>query len=116
MNYDNEDAELLDLLVKALQSSKANPSQMTSNTPAPAAVSDEPKAPVETTTKEKKKRCGCCNKKLGLITFPCKCGGEFCSLHRSTADHSCSFDFHADAKKFLSTNLVKVTAKKIEIV
>jgi predicted nucleic acid binding AN1-type Zn finger protein len=116
MDYDNDDAEMLDLLIKALQSSKASTSQMTSNTPVPAPSAEEPKAPVETTTKEKRKRCGCCNKKLGLITFPCKCGGEFCSLHRSTADHSCSFDFQADAKKFLSTNLVKVTAKKMETV
>jgi predicted nucleic acid binding AN1-type Zn finger protein len=81
--------------------------------PTPAPKDEDPK-PTEA-VKEKKKRCGCCNKKLGLITFPCKCGGDFCPLHRLSSDHNCSFDYREDSKKYLSSNLVKVTAKKVEV-
>jgi hypothetical protein len=77
-------------------------------------VPEKPKE--EAPVKEKKKRCGECHKKLGLIAFPCKCGGEYCALHRNNADHNCSFDFHADAKNALSTMLVKVEAKKLEVI
>lgn len=38
-----------------------------------------------------KLRCSFCNKKIGIISFPCKCEGIFCSLHRYTHSHNCSF-------------------------
>ncbi len=111
----NDDAlllsEILAKLVRAQERklSEDHPQQTT----APALPTEE-SSKIEP-TKEKKKRCGCCNKKLGLITFPCKCGGEFCALHRSSEDHTCSYDYHADAKRALSTMLVKVEAKKVDV-
>ena len=36
-----------------------------------------------------KKRCTYCNKKLKMIHYNCKCGGEFCSKHRYTHTHEC---------------------------
>jgi AN1-type zinc finger protein 5/6 len=39
----------------------------------------------------KKTRCSFCNKKTGLINFPCKCDGTYCSLHRYTHSHGCSY-------------------------
>ena len=31
-------------------------------------------------------RCMTCKKKVGLLGFHCRCGGTFCSLHRSLPD------------------------------
>ena len=36
-----------------------------------------------------KLRCSFCNKKMGIISYPCKCEGIFCSLHRYTHSHNC---------------------------
>ena len=30
-----------------------------------------------------------CKKKLKLISFDCKCGGKFCSVHRYMNSHNC---------------------------
>lgn len=38
-------------------------------------------------------RCGCCHKKLGVISFTCQCGLRFCSAHRFPEDHNCTFDW-----------------------
>ncbi|KAJ6671978.1 FINGER PROTEIN putative-RELATED [Salix viminalis] len=40
-----------------------------------------------------KNRCECCNKKVGLMGFNCRCGKNFCRAHRYPKDHSCTFDF-----------------------
>ncbi|KAH8356633.1 hypothetical protein KR084_008816 [Drosophila pseudotakahashii] len=41
-----------------------------------------------------KKRCDKCGKKLGLTGgFPCRCGGTYCSVHRYSDRHECSFDY-----------------------
>lgn len=113
MNFNDAElfAEIMGKIARARERKSLDESPQTAP---PAPLTDESNTSSEP-TKEKKKRCGCCKKKLGLITFPCKCGGEFCSLHRSSEDHTCSFDYHADAKKALSTMLVKVEAKKIDV-
>lgn len=64
----------------------------------------------------KKSRCTCCNKKLGLVGFTCRCGGNFCAAHRADSQHNCSFDYKAEAHKYLSTSLEKVVAKKIDTI
>ncbi|KAJ0263470.1 Zinc finger A20 and AN1 domain-containing stress-associated protein 9 [Hirschfeldia incana] len=38
-------------------------------------------------------RCLCCNKKVGILGFKCKCGSTFCGEHRYPERHDCSFDF-----------------------
>lgn len=45
-----------------------------------------PSAPV-------KNRCDMCNKKVGLLGFPCRCGGTFCGVHRYPEKHECGYDF-----------------------
>jgi AN1-type zinc finger protein 5/6 len=62
----------------------------------------------------KKNRCGSCSKKLGLIPFTCKCGGDFCAEHRYGEKHNCSYDYTSENKRKLSTELVKVVGEKIE--
>lgn len=63
-----------------------------------------------------KQRCANCNKKLGLIPFTCKCQKNFCSKCRYPESHSCNFDFKNYEKNILKEQLVKVVAKKIEII
>lgn len=38
-------------------------------------------------------RCLCCNKRVGIMGFKCKCGSTFCGDHRYPESHDCSFDF-----------------------
>ena len=61
-------------------------------------------------------RCGCCRKKLGLTYFTCKCGGNYCAQHRADTLHNCSYDYQSEYKKTLSTSMVKIESKKIEVV
>ncbi|KAM7272640.1 hypothetical protein ACFE04_027303 [Oxalis oulophora] len=48
-----------------------------------------------------KNRCQCCNKKLGLTGFKCRCGQLFCGSHRYPKEHSCSFDFKEADRQIL---------------
>jgi len=43
--------------------------------------------------KIKKNRCHTCKKKLGLISFTCKCKFIFCSKHRYITQHNCTYDY-----------------------
>lgn len=61
-----------------------------------------------------KRKCDCCNKKLGIVAFPCKCGGYYCPLHRYDTEHNCTYDYKLDFSKISSTVLVKVGGKKLE--
>jgi len=58
-------------------------------------------------------RCASCNKKVGLLGFPCRCGGTFCSLHRYAEKHACDFDFKAAGRERIAKNNPLVVAAKI---
>lgn len=73
-------------------------------------VADEEEKPVQ----KNRNRCFCCNKKVGLLGFDCRCGYVFCSGHRHAADHNCTFDFAALDRKKLSKDNPLVAASKIE--
>jgi len=60
-------------------------------------------------------RCGSCKKKLGLVQFNCKCGGIYCAQHRADTLHNCSFDYQSENRKNLSTSMLKIEAKKMDI-
>uniref|UniRef100_A0A4W5PLN5 Zinc finger AN1-type containing 6 n=1 Tax=Hucho hucho TaxID=62062 RepID=A0A4W5PLN5_9TELE len=67
--------------------------------------SDEPKA-------TKKNRCFSCRKKVGLTGFDCRCGNVFCSMHRYSDIHNCTFNYKADAaEKIRKANPVCVGEK-----
>ena len=34
-------------------------------------------------------RCAQCNKKIGLVSFPCLCEKQFCAAHRFAETHNC---------------------------
>lgn len=58
-----------------------------------------------------KKRCDyfCCKKKLGLVRYKCRCGGEFCTKHRLSEQHECNYDY-----KLLIEQKQPVIAPKIQ--
>ena len=65
------------------------------------------------------KRCqfDCCKYKIGLTSYPCRCGKYYCPSHRFSEDHQCTYNYKEDQKKellkFMSSPVV---AAKIEIV
>jgi len=63
-----------------------------------------------------KQRCFNCNKKTGIMVFSCKCVENFCSKCRYPEEHLCKFDYKNYEKNLLKKRLVKVVAKKIEII
>ena len=63
-----------------------------------------------------KHRCACCNKKLNLTAFPCRCGGYYCTTHRPDVEHKCTYDYKKDFIQNLSTTMEKIVAKKVEVI
>lgn len=65
-------------------------------------------------TKAAANRCGCCNKKVGVMGFQCRCGGTFCGSHRYPEKHCCSFDFKGVGRNDLAKANPIVKADKVE--
>ncbi|XP_035012223.1 AN1-type zinc finger protein 6 [Hippoglossus stenolepis] len=64
--------------------------------------------------KAKKNRCLTCRKKVGLTGFDCRCGNIFCSTHRYSDRHNCTFDYKADAVEKLKKENPVVGGEKIQ--
>lgn len=67
-----------------------------------------------------KKRCefSDCKKKLNLvdkITGLCNCTHIYCTTHKPSYVHACTYDWKAHGAKTLEKTLVKVQADKLEI-
>lgn len=58
-------------------------------------------------------RCYGCNKKVGLMGFRCRCGDMFCSEHRYSDRHDCSFDYKAAGREAIARENPVVRAAKI---
>ncbi|KAF6144983.1 hypothetical protein GIB67_013336 [Kingdonia uniflora] len=61
-----------------------------------------------------KNRCSCCNKRVGLTGFQCKCGSTFCSMHRYPEKHECGFNFKAVGREAISKANPVVKADKLD--
>ncbi|CAA6668300.1 unnamed protein product [Spirodela intermedia] len=48
------------------------------------------------------RRCSCCRRRVGLTGFRCRCGDLFCSRHRYSDVHDCSFDYKAAGREEIS--------------
>lgn len=59
----------------------------------------------ESVEKEKKKRCDQCKKKLGIMEYTCKCNKLFCISHLPAQEHSCTFNYKAEAEILLTKHL-----------
>lgn len=64
--------------------------------------------------KPKKNRCHNCRKKVGLTGFVCRCGGLFCSLHRYSDKHGCTFDYKEHAQEQIRRNNPIIVGAKIQ--
>lgn len=64
--------------------------------------------------KQPANRCIQCQKRIGLIGFKCRCGGDFCSLHRYSEAHDCSFDYKAIGRVVLAKENPIVMPKKLD--
>ncbi|KAJ0657337.1 putative transcription regulator A20-like family [Helianthus debilis subsp. tardiflorus] len=58
-------------------------------------------------------RCSGCKKKVGLIGFTCRCGEMFCSEHRYSDRHDCSYDYKAAGREAIARENPVVRAAKI---
>jgi len=65
-----------------------------------------------------KDKCSFCNKKLKIISYSCKCEGQFCDKHRYTHTHDCkSLQKKIDESKELikNNNPLMIHSKVIKI-
>ncbi|CAB4281822.1 unnamed protein product [Prunus armeniaca] len=60
------------------------------------------------------KRCGTCNKRVGLTGFNCRCGHLFCAVHRYSDKHDCPYDYHTAARDVIAKANPVVKADKLE--
>ncbi|XP_075077409.1 zinc finger A20 and AN1 domain-containing stress-associated protein 5 [Nicotiana tabacum] len=54
-----------------------------------------------------------CRRKVGLIGFRCRCGDVFCSEHRYSDRHGCSYDYKAVGREAIARENPVVRAAKI---
>eukprot|EP00249_Psilotum_nudum_P009084 c21698_g1_i1 orf=586-1176(-) len=60
------------------------------------------------------KRCFTCRKRVGLTEFKCRCGDTFCSLHRYSDKHNCSFDYKAAGRDAIAKANPLIKAQKVQ--
>ena len=77
-----------------------------------AAVAAAAAAPSRPPQKHKN-RCFSCKKKIGLTGFKCRCGYIFCSEHRYSDKHECTFDYKLAGRAGIAKANPKVVASKI---
>ncbi|CAG9319647.1 unnamed protein product [Blepharisma stoltei] len=56
--------------------------------------------------------CFACRKRMGPLSFACKCQHSFCSKHRLPEDHQCTFDHRSQGIRKLSESNPLVVAEK----
>lgn len=77
------------------------------------AVTVEVKDDVIAVAKREVNRCSGCRRKVGLTGFRCRCGQLFCSEHRYSDRHDCSYDYKAAGREAISRENPVVKAAKI---
>ncbi|KAL2491541.1 Zinc finger A20 and AN1 domain-containing stress-associated protein 5 [Abeliophyllum distichum] len=58
-------------------------------------------------------RCSGCRRKVGLTGFKCRCGELFCSEHRYSDRHDCSYDYKAAGREAIARENPLIRAAKI---
>lgn len=123
MNNDDQDTQLQQLLTMLAQEENQSQKKFTDNTPKIITTTNtqeiEIVLPSEDTKSpkvhKKKGRCQLCNKKLPLaLQFECRCGFNYCGIHRSTESHQCTFDYKTYDRKILEERNQRVVADKLE--
>ncbi|XP_066139605.1 AN1-type zinc finger protein 4-like [Euwallacea fornicatus] len=64
---------------------------------------------------KKKSRCSECNKRLNITNiYNCRCGRIFCSQHRYSEVHRCTYDYKTEGRKILERQNPLVTGQKVQ--
>ncbi|XP_058759143.1 zinc finger A20 and AN1 domain-containing stress-associated protein 5-like [Vicia villosa] len=58
-------------------------------------------------------RCSGCRRKVGLTGFRCRCGDLFCSEHRYSDRHDCSYDYKSAGREAIARENPVIRAAKI---
>lgn len=66
------------------------------------------------TQKKKKTKCAKCRVNVGVIAFPCRCGGIYCGMHRYASEHSCTFDYKEHGAEEIRKNNPQVIGEKVQ--
>ncbi|RWS31699.1 AN1-type zinc finger protein 6-like protein, partial [Leptotrombidium deliense] len=77
-------------------------------------VSSTSETPKTDEKQKKKTRCTHCKVKVGVIGFPCRCGGVFCANHRYANEHKCNFDYKELGAEEIRKSNPKVVGEKIK--
>ena len=95
-------------MIKMLNEKIALESNVSVEVPMP--VVEKKEEPV----KPKKCQHDGCKTKLSLSDFACRCKNYYCSSHRYSDIHKCSFDYQATGKDTLAKQNPTVIADKLE--
>ncbi|KAH7442208.1 hypothetical protein KP509_03G076800 [Ceratopteris richardii] len=116
----DSDAERYELPCSSLRSkfsvSDARPYEPSSRSQPSTSASDAkdfPSAPICASDRTKPNRCFSRRGRVGLTGFKCRCGNIFCSVHRYSEEHNCTFDYKAKAKKEIAANNQVIKPTKI---
>lgn len=61
-------------------------------------------------------RCKQCNKKIKfteILISTCRCGNLYCSLHRNSKEHNCSFNYLEHSQNIIQKNNPAVIPTKV---
>ena len=57
---------------------------------------------------------GSCNHSVSsLMCDTCRCGNNFCTLHRYAEAHACTYDYKSEGRKLIEQNNPVITAPKL---
>uniref|UniRef100_A0A0D9WVY6 AN1-type domain-containing protein n=1 Tax=Leersia perrieri TaxID=77586 RepID=A0A0D9WVY6_9ORYZ len=104
---------VVDKKVFTAASSSKTPLEPAKPDEVPASAVEDKKAAEEEPPKPPSNRCLSCRKKVGLTGFQCRCGGTFCSTHRYTEAHNCTFDYKKAGRDQIARQNPVVIADKI---
>jgi len=97
--------------VSAAANAAAGPSPLIASSSTPVA---DPTAADDAPKKKKKNKCTHCKVNVGILGFPCRCGGMFCATHRYANEHQCTFDYREHGQEEIRKNNPQVVGQKIQ--
>lgn len=92
---------------------RSSPSRSPKKDPAPESRLDREKAEASAAARREVNRCSGCRRKVGLTGFRCRCGELFCSEHRYSDRHDCSYDYKTVGREAIARENPVVKAAKI---
>ncbi|XP_024368008.1 zinc finger A20 and AN1 domain-containing stress-associated protein 8 [Physcomitrium patens] len=104
------------LVEHSLERTKSDGSYLAAHLPGDQGTSTEvgPSASGQHPCRPQAYRCFLCKKRVGLTGFKCRCGNIFCSLHRCSDKHSCSFDYKTAGRDAIAKANPVVKADKFD--